>query len=130
MSRHTVPADERRGAAHDGDRADDVLALAADVEQAGAERERHGQPDENQRRRQDQRLLQVQRRERPVLGGDPREEPVQPRALEDRLVGRERARAREGDDDGAGGGDSARWRYFFLCRAEREDRALGYMFFG
>ena len=43
------------------DRADEVLALAADVEQAGAERERDGEADEDQRRRRDQRLLQVQR---------------------------------------------------------------------
>ena len=45
-------------------RADDVLALAADVEQAAAERERDREAGEDQRRREDQRLLQVERRER------------------------------------------------------------------
>ena len=49
------------------DRADDVLALAADVEQAAAERERDREAGEDQRRRLDQRLLQVQRRDRAVL---------------------------------------------------------------
>ena len=46
---------------HRQDRADDVLTLAADVEQAAAERERDRQAGEDQRRRLDQRLLQVQR---------------------------------------------------------------------
>ena len=39
-----------------------VLALAADVEQAGAEGERDRQPDEDQRRRLDERLLERERR--------------------------------------------------------------------
>ena len=47
--------------------ADEVLALAADVEQAAAEGERHRQAGEDQRRRDDQRLLEVQRRDRAVL---------------------------------------------------------------
>ena len=38
---------------------DDVLALAADVEHAAAEGERDREPGEDQRRRDDQRLLQV-----------------------------------------------------------------------
>ena len=76
------------------ERADEVLALAADVEQAAAERERDRQAGEDQRRRHDQRLLQVQRRDGAVLGADPREEPVQPGAVEDRLVGRDRVVAR------------------------------------
>ena len=46
------------------DRAGDVLALPADVEEAAAERERDREPGEDQRRRQDQRLRQVVRRER------------------------------------------------------------------
>jgi hypothetical protein len=81
--------------------ADDVLALPADVEQARPERVRDRQAREHQRRRQQQRLLEVLGRDRPVLGRDPREQPVQPRAVEDRLVGREGVRAREQDDDAA-----------------------------
>ena len=42
---------------------DEVLALAADVEEAAAEGERDREPDEDQRRRRDQRLLQVERGE-------------------------------------------------------------------
>ena len=38
---------------------DDVLALAADVEHAAAEGERDREPGEDQRRRQQQRLLEV-----------------------------------------------------------------------
>ena len=45
--------------------ADEVLALAADVEQAAAERERDREAGEDQRRGHDQRLLKVQRRRRP-----------------------------------------------------------------
>ena len=58
----------------------DVLALAADVEQAGAERERHRQPGEDQRRGEDQRLLQVRaprrRGRRPVTHGKNHLSPV------------------------------------------------------
>ncbi len=50
---------ERRADPDREHRADDVLALAADVEQAAAERERDGEAREDERRRQDQRLLQV-----------------------------------------------------------------------
>ena len=42
------------------DGADDVLALAADVEKAAAERERDGEPGEDQSRRNDQCLLEVE----------------------------------------------------------------------
>ena len=42
---------------------DEVLPLAADVEEAAAERERDGEPGEHERRPQDQRLLQVGGRE-------------------------------------------------------------------
>ena len=73
---------------------DDVLALAADVEEAAAERERDGEAGEDQRRRDDQRLLQVERRVRGVAAGDPGEEPVEPGAVEDRPVGGERVAAR------------------------------------
>ena len=51
------------------DRADDVLALAADVEQAAAERERDREAGEDQRRRLDQRLLQVERGDVAVVRG-------------------------------------------------------------
>ena len=42
--------------------ADEVLALAADVEHAAAEGERDGEPGEDQRRRLQQRLREVVRR--------------------------------------------------------------------
>ena len=87
----------------DGDhRAHEVLALAADVEQPGAERERDGQAHEDQRRRGDQGLLQVQCRESAVGAGGPREQPVQAGAVEDRLVGRDRVLARYQHDEPAG----------------------------
>ena len=81
--------------------ADEVLALAADVEQAAAERERHRQAGEDQRRRDDQRLLEVEGGDGAVLLADPREEPVQPGALEDRPVGLDRVLAGERDDEAA-----------------------------
>ena len=86
-----------------GDHADQVLALSADVEEAAAEGERNREPGEDQRGRQDQRLLQVvgsialDRR----VPGEPNvmarerhgdavvtdvEEPVQARTGEDALV--------------------------------------------
>ena len=61
---------ERRADPDGEDRADEVLALAADVEEAAAERERDREPDEDERRRRDQRLLQVER------GDDVRSSPV------------------------------------------------------
>ena len=54
------------------DRADDVLAVAADVEQAGPEREGHREAGEDQRRGDDQRLLEVRGRDvrsAPVVHG-------------------------------------------------------------
>ena len=62
MSAAARHARERRADPDGDDRADDVLALAADVEQAAAERERDGEAGQDQRRRQEQRLLEVQRR--------------------------------------------------------------------
>src|SRR5918999_792693 len=95
---HFVGPDGRLQPARDarpdrGDRPDDVLALAADVEQAGAERERDGQAGEDQRGRDDQRLLQVERRQVAILAGGPREDPLEAGALPDRLVGRDRVLA-------------------------------------
>ena len=81
--------------------ADEVLAVAADVEQAGAEREGDREAGEDQRRGDDQRLLQVERGERAVVARDPRQQPVQPGALEDRPVGVDRVGAGERDDDAA-----------------------------
>ena len=100
------------------DRADEVLALAADVEHPAAEGERDREPGEDERHVGDQRLLEIQRREgveRRVprepdarFGeGDPDlvrahlEEPVEPGALEDRLVGRERVLPRRRQHDEA-----------------------------
>jgi hypothetical protein len=69
------------------DHSHDVLALAADVEEAAAEGERDGEAGQDQRRRHDQRLLEVQSSEVALFALHPREEPVQPGPVEDRLVG-------------------------------------------
>ena len=100
---------ERRADPDGGERAGDVLALAADVEEPAAERERDGEPGEDQRRRQQQGLLEgigVARLEavRVPAGTRPGvsvnghadvvaarvEEPAQARPVEDRLVRGER----------------------------------------
>ena len=81
--------------------ADEVLALAADVEHAAAEGERDREPREHERRRHEQRLLQVEAATTRVVVGDPREEPVQSCALEDRAVGRQRVLARGHEHDEA-----------------------------
>ncbi len=92
----------QRGADVDGgEAADEVLTLAADVEQAGAERERDGEAGEDQGCRDDQRLLQVQPGDQAVLARDPGEQPVQPRALEDRPVGADRVGAGGEHDEAA-----------------------------
>ena len=111
----------REGRAHPdrGERAGDVLALAADVEQAAAERERDGQAGEHQGRRQQQRLLERVGVTRLEAVGVPREpdlrvrarhddvvaprveEPAQAAPVEDRLVRRERVVAGGDDDDEA-----------------------------
>ena len=102
------------------DRAGEVLALAADVEHAAAERERDREPGQDERDEVDQRLLEVEAppvdsmsfdvpRERDVRVGerDPQlvasrpREPVEPGALEDRLVGAERVLAGRDEDDEA-----------------------------
>ena len=82
---------ERRTDPDREDRAEDVLPLAADVEQAAAERERDREPGEDQRRRAQQRLLQVERGDRAVVGARPREQPVQARCRR-----RSRGRSRSG----------------------------------
>src|ERR671914_1468178 len=84
---------ELRTHPHRGDRSDDVLPLAADVEQPGAERERHREAGQDQRRGDDQGLLQVERGQVAVLAGGPREDPLEAGALPDRLVGRDRVLA-------------------------------------
>ena len=58
-------------------------------------------PAEHERGRQQERLLQVRRGERAVGAAHPREEPVEPAAVEDRAVGRERVRARREHDEPA-----------------------------
>ena len=57
-----VHALERRADPDGEDRPHDVLALTADVEEPAAEGERDGETGEDQRRRDDQRLLHVERR--------------------------------------------------------------------
>ena len=93
-------AGERRA---DPDRevgADEVLALAADVEQPAPERERHGEAGEDQRRREDQRRLQVELGDDPVLLVEPLGR-VEAGAVEDRLVGLERVAAGDEHDQPA-----------------------------
>ena len=98
------------------DRSDQVLALAADVEHPAAKRECDREPGEHKRHPGDERLLKVGcgerlevvrlpgernvglRERQPDLVGPDLEEPVEPGALEDRLVGREGTLAR-GDED-------------------------------
>src|SRR5262249_50560366 len=73
----------------------------ADVEEAAAEGERHGEPGEDQRRREEQRLLQVEGCRRPRRARDPREEPVQAGAVEDLAIGVERVVTGRQDDQAA-----------------------------
>ena len=82
-----------------GDHPGDVLALAADVEEPAPEREGHRETDEDQRRRDDQRLLEVEGRSEPLLAANPGEEPVEAGAVEDRLVGVDRVLAGCEEDD-------------------------------
>ena len=107
---------ERRADPHGDVGADEVLALAADVEQPAAEGEGDREPGEDQRGGEDQRLLQVQRRGRALVAGDPREDPVQPGAVEDRLVGRDRVVA--GEEDHQAGDEEGEHR-----REDRHDDA-------
>src|SRR5829696_3272391 len=64
-----------------------VLALPADVEEAAAESEGNGDPREDERCHEDERLLEVVCGVLTSFAGHPREEPVEARALEDGLVG-------------------------------------------
>ena len=100
--KHRRHPGERRADPYADDPADGVLALAADVEHAGAERERDREADEDQRRGLDQRLLEVARRGRALGPGDPGEQPVEAGPVEDRLVGRERVVAGRQHDQPAG----------------------------
>ena len=65
---HGAQTVERRADPDGEDRTGQELPLAADVEEPATERERDGEPDEDQRRRRDERLLEVERRR----GRDPR----------------------------------------------------------
>ena len=69
-------AGQRRADPDGHDRADEVLALAADVEHPAAERERDREPGADERDAGDQRLLQVDRRERLEVVHVPREPDV------------------------------------------------------
>ena len=80
------------------DEPDPVLALATDVEQPASEGEGNGQRRQHERRHHDEGLLEVHRRVRALAPLHPGEEPVQPGAVEDRLVGGERVVARDRDD--------------------------------
>ena len=90
-----VPEVERR------QEADEVLALAADVEHPAAEREGDCERRQDERRRDDQRLLEVERGAEALVSLHPREEPAQPGAGEDCLVGGEGVVAGRDDDEAA-----------------------------
>ena len=92
---------EMRADADRGDQPDPELALTADVEEAAAERERDRERREDERRCDEQRLLEVAGRVIARLAGDPGEEPVEARALEDRLVGGDRVLAVDRNDEPA-----------------------------
>src|SRR5262249_13639057 len=77
------------GDQHACDRAGEVLSLAADVEEPAAEGKRDGEPGEHEGRPEEQRLLEVERRVA-VDARDPRKEPVQAGAVEDRPIRLER----------------------------------------
>ena len=94
---------EARADVDPDDRADEVLALTADVEEAAAKRERDREPGEDQRGCRQQRLREVVRGREVRVGVPPEpdvvvregevdvvvaevEEPVEPGAFEDRLV--------------------------------------------
>src|SRR5581483_7909425 len=84
------------------DQPDEVLALAADVEEAAPERERDGDSDEDQCRRREQRLAQVERAEVDRVGVPGNvEEPVEAGALPDALVRSPRVVPRRRHDDAA-----------------------------
>ena len=61
-----VETGERRADPDGEERADEVLPLAADVEHAAAERKCDGKAREDQRGRDEQGLLEVERRREPV----------------------------------------------------------------
>ena len=87
---------------------DEVLTLAADVEHAAAERERDGEPGEDERRRLEQCLTEVVRR---CAHGARRrmEDPVEPGAVEDVAVGEQRVvPGREHDQPAEQEGDERR----------------------
>ena len=79
-----------------------VLTLAADVEEAAAEREGDGEAGERERRRAQKRLREVERREVEDVGvAEVIPEPVDAGAFEDPGVGVDRVRARREDDEPA-----------------------------
>jgi hypothetical protein len=84
-----------------GQKADEILALTADVEHPAAEGERDRERGEDERRRDDQRLLEVERRAEALVALHPREEPVEPRTREDRLVRGERVVSRRDHHEAA-----------------------------
>ena len=99
------------------DHADQILALAADVEEPAAKGKGHGERSQDQRRGQGEGLLEVDRRDRDGVRlrriqtlrsadhanvDEPVDEPRQPRPVQDRAVGRERVLPRRHEDDEAG----------------------------
>ena len=119
MCRKSRQLGQRRADPNAHDRADEVLALPADVEHPAAEGERDREPGEDEPHPDDERLLQVDCRQRlevvhvprkpdvglgernPQLVGPDLEEPVEARAFEDRLVRVEGVLPGRGQDDEA-----------------------------
>ena len=108
--RHRDPEQDvcRAGHVHGGDayrvgadQPDEVLAVAADVEQAAAEGERYREADENQRGRLKQRLAEVVGRGVRDVGLPRVRQPVQARSIEDVPVRLKRVVARREDDEAA-----------------------------
>jgi hypothetical protein len=81
------------------DRADDVLALAADVEEPAPEGKSNGQPREHEHRELDQCLLEVARSQAGIRARVPRKKPVQAGPVEDRPVRGQRVLAADDEHD-------------------------------
>ena len=113
--RRTRDPRPRRADDHRGEGADEVLALAADVEHPASERERDGEPAEDERSHDDEGLLEVRGLGRAVAV--PGDEPGEARPVEDRAIGVDRVVPGREHDEAA---DEERERR----RDDRDDEPL------